>query len=94
MSAKRRLTGQKQILHKNSGLKKYFCNTCAKKNFLLKPAGFEKSFLILKFAQHLYLNRISNDHAAMYRYSKTRELEEMGNRRRDKKNKIAQKNVH
>jgi len=48
----------------------------------------------LKFAQHLYLNRISNDHAAMYRYSKTRELEEMGNWRRDKKIKNAQKNVH
>jgi len=30
----------------------------------------------------------------MFRYSKTRELEEMGNWRRDKKIKNAQKNVH
>ena len=94
MSAKRRLTGQKQILHKNSGLKKYFCNTCAKKIFLLKPAGFEESFLILKFSQHLYLIRTSNDHVGMRRYSKTRESDEMGNRMRDKQIKNAQKNVH
>jgi hypothetical protein len=30
----------------------------------------------------------------MNTYFKTRELEEMGNRRKDKKNKNAQKNVH
>jgi hypothetical protein len=48
----------------------------------------------LKFAQHLYLNRISNDHVGMHTYVNTRELGRMELRRRDKKNKNAQKNVH
>jgi len=48
----------------------------------------------LEFAQSLYLNTISNDHVGVRRYSKARELDDMGNRKRDKKNKNAQKNVH
>jgi hypothetical protein len=81
------------LLFSKNGLKKYFCNTSAKKIFRLKPAEFEESFLILKFSQHLYLNRISNDHVEMFRYSKTCELEEMGNRMGNKKIKNALKNV-
>jgi hypothetical protein len=64
------------------------------KSFPLNTSKIRESFFILKFTQHLYLNGILNDHVGMFRYSKTRELEEMGNRKRDKKIKNAQKNVH
>ena len=45
----------------------------------------------MKFAQHLYLNRISDSHDGMCRHSITRELDEMGNREKDKKIKMHRK---
>ncbi len=48
----------------------------------------------MKFVQHLYLTRISEDHNKMNTYFKTRELDGMENRRKDKQIKNAQKNVY
>ena len=39
----------KTNLNEKSGLKKFLCNTCAKKKIFLQQAEFEESFLILKF---------------------------------------------